>query len=154
MFPGSPPAFRRWQYVLQTMESWTGPENEASDFSMNLAARTCRRQNGLRRSKEWPSSKPKLLKILTQRYLFVIEICTMMGSHFPRQLGLLVLVRTTSRFFKVHTCTFSLRKSGRAKTRPARPLATAMINANWHVLAVNSKTVLYRWEVWLRQHIW
>ena len=34
-----------------------------------------------------------------QHYLFVSEICSMMGSHFPRQLGLLVL---TSSYNYVH----------------------------------------------------
>ena len=33
----------------------------------------------------------------------------------------------TSCVFKVRTCTLSLQKSGRAKTRLARPLATAMM---------------------------
>ena len=66
------------------------------------------------------------MRILMQCYIFVSEICTMMGSHFPRQLGLLVLIRTTSCVFKVHICTFSLWKNSRAKTRPAWPLATAM----------------------------
>ena len=54
---------------------------------MNVAARAYRRQHGLYRNKECPSSKPKWLKILAQRYLLVSEICTMMGSHFPRRLG-------------------------------------------------------------------
>ena len=39
--------------------------------------------------KGWPSSIPKWLKgkILTERCLFVSEICTMMGSRFLRQVG-------------------------------------------------------------------
>ena len=54
-----------------------------------------------------------------QHYLSVSEICTMMGSRFPRWLGLLVLIRTTSCVFKMWTHMFSWRKSGQAKTRPA-----------------------------------
>ena len=46
---------------------------------------------------------------------------TMMDSRFPRRLSLLVLICTTSRVFQL-----GLRKSGRAKTRPARSLAKAM----------------------------
>ena len=91
---------------------------------MNFAARTCRRQHGLCRSKEFPS---KWLKMLTQRYLFISEICTMVGSAY-----LFLYVRLHV-FFKVCMCTFSPRKSGRPKTRPARParpLATAMLHQN------------------------
>ena len=69
---------------------------------MNFAARTCRWQHKLCCSKECPSSKLKWLKILTQCYLFVNEICTMVGSHFPRWLGLLVFISTTSHVFKAH----------------------------------------------------
>ena len=56
----------------------------------------------------------------------VSEMCTMMGSSFPRGLSLLVLIHTTSRVFKVLMCTFSLQESGQAKTRPARLLAMAI----------------------------
>ena len=38
-----------------------------------------------------------------------------MGSCFQRQLGLLVLICTTSCVFKVHMCKFSIQKSGRPK---------------------------------------
>ena len=100
---------------------------------MNLVARTWRWQYGLRRSNELPWSK---LKILTQRCLFVIEICTDDGEpFFETARHTIVLIRMTSRVFKVRTCKFSLRRSGRAKTRPARPLATAMnsvINHEFH----------------------
>ena len=47
---------------------------------MNFAACTYGRQHELCRSKDWPSSKRKLLKILKPRYLSVSEICTMMGN--------------------------------------------------------------------------
>ena len=52
------------------------------------------------------------------------------GQPLPRRLDLLLLALSISRVFKVRTCTFSLRKSGRAKTRPARPLAIWV----WHIL--------------------
>ena len=57
---------------------------------------------------------------------FVSEICIMSGSCFLRQLGLLVLVCTTSCMCIQSVHMFSLQNAGRAKTRPARPLATAM----------------------------
>ena len=60
---------------------------------------------------------------------FVSEICTMVGSRFPRWLDLLVVINTTSRVFKVCMCMFSPRKSGRAKTQPTQLLATAMLRA-------------------------
>ena len=43
-----------------------------------------------------------------QHYLFVSEICTMMGSCFWRWHSLLVLKRMTSRVFKMCMCMFSL----------------------------------------------
>ena len=52
-------------------------------------------------TKYWPGFA---LRVRLQRYLFVSEICMMMGSLFPRRLGLLVLVRKTSHLFKVSTC--------------------------------------------------
>ena len=39
---------------------------------------------------------------------FVSEMCTMMGSRFLRKLGLLALMCTTSRVFKVHMCKHDL----------------------------------------------
>ena len=48
------------------------------------------------------------------------------GQPFSQMARLTSSIRTTSRVFKVRMCTFSPRKSGQAKTRPARPLATAM----------------------------
>ena len=59
--------------------------------------------------------------------------------------GLFVLIRTTSRVFKACTCTFSLRVVGpkRPKTRPARPLATAMtIEENSFVRVHQSKAAI------------
>ena len=61
LFPGARPAFRRRHYARQTTESWTGRGERGLGFQiphMNLAARTYRRQHELRRSKDWPSSKP------------------------------------------------------------------------------------------------
>ena len=87
LFPSFHPAFCRWEYVLQLMESWMGPGGWGVWFQipcMNLATHIYRRQHGLHCNKEWPSSKLKWLKILTQHYLFVSEICRMMGSRFLR----------------------------------------------------------------------
>ena len=81
---------------------------------MNFAALTYHRQHELHRSKEWPLSKPKWLKILTKRYLFVSE---RWAAHFPRRFSLL---RATSRVLKVCTCTLILCKKG-FRPKPDQP---------------------------------
>ena len=92
LVPRLPPRFPSLQYILQTIESWTEPGEwrlVISDSAYELT-----RQNRLHRSEEWLLSMPKWLKILIQHCVFVSEICTMMGSRFPRQLDLLVQAYT------------------------------------------------------------
>ena len=49
---------------MQSTERWTGPGERFQILRVNLAARTCRRQHGLRRSKKWPSSKIEITENL------------------------------------------------------------------------------------------
>ena len=56
-------------------------------FRVWLAMLMYHRQHWLRRSKKWPWSKPKWLKILTQHYLFISEICTIMAVVFRDNLA-------------------------------------------------------------------
>ena len=100
LVPRFPPSFLSLALRTANDGKLDGAWGTISDSAMNLAARTYHKQYGLRHSKEWPLSKLKWLKILTQRYFFV-RICTMMGS-------LLVLMHTTSCVFKVCMCTFGL----------------------------------------------
>ena len=137
LFPGSCPVFCHWKYVLYSLiprplpdfilQLWSGSGlgtrlciandgNLDRAWGMRLVISgstyelSCARSTAFTTVRKWPLSKPKWMKILMQCYRFVSESYKSMGSRFPRWIGLLALIRTTSRVFKVHTCTFSLRK--------------------------------------------
>ena len=96
LFPGSRPAFRRWQYVLQTMAGpgeW-GLNLGVSDSKCELSY-ICALAAGSVGfcSSGYALSDLKWLKIITQHFLTMKFAQWTMGSRFRRRLGLLVLIR-------------------------------------------------------------